>query len=324
MIKNIIIFGTGKASYIHFLKYQLLGYTNIYFVNNNSDNRYNLNNIFPSLTSAMKENNVSNADTVIDICTPKSAFTKVIEECEKFGFKNIIVEKPFVVNNDYFANKSDLKILMIKNYDYSLLTNYAKNYISKNKLKITDIYTNFSKNRIDDSFSHRGMINENDIPTVFEVEMPHQIYLANYFKEMPKKEFIIVKALDMKKDNISLKKHGYGYISYKNRNIRVCHESDLTSNILQKTMSIVCNKNTVINISYCLYDKNIKMINKGIVEIISNGEINIKEFSEDDNVLLCLKEYINIFNNNLYTKKHQEDIIDFSKELTFYLNIIGN
>lgn len=37
MIKNIIIFGTGKASYIHFLKYQLLGYTNIFFVNSNFD-----------------------------------------------------------------------------------------------------------------------------------------------------------------------------------------------------------------------------------------------------------------------------------------------
>jgi len=324
MIKNIIIFGTGKASYIHFLKYQLLGYTNIFFVNSNSDNRYNLNNIFPSLSSLTKEKEFSNEDTLIDICTPKSIFIKVIEECEELGFKNIIVEKPFVVSNDYFNNKSDLKILMIKNYNYSLITNYAKDYIIKNKLKITDIYTNFSKNRIDDSFSNRGMLNKNDIPTVFEIEMPHQIYLANYLREMKRKEYKIVKAFDMRNDNISLKNHGYGFISYKSKDIKVCHESDLTSNTLQKTISIICNKNTIINISYCLYDRNIQMINKGIVEIISNNKKLTKEFIEDDNVLLCLKEYINIFNKNLYSKKYQQDILDFSNELTFYLNVIGS
>lgn len=39
-MKNIIIVGTGKAAYLHYIKYKKLGYENICFLDNKITNTY--------------------------------------------------------------------------------------------------------------------------------------------------------------------------------------------------------------------------------------------------------------------------------------------
>lgn len=81
----------------------------------------------------------------------------------------------------------------------------------KNNFNIKLIYTNFSKNRINDSINRRGMSKKNT--QNFEIEIPHQIYLADYILgENNKKEIIFKEQKDFMIDNICIEKHGYGKI----------------------------------------------------------------------------------------------------------------
>ena len=179
MKKLIIIIGTGKAAYLHYLKYRKMHIKNIFFVNPIKTSKYIKKElIYESIDNVLSK--INKAFVIVDICTPKSLFVNIVNEIITKGIKNIIVEKPFVVNQNYFKDKKNINILMIENYIFSSITILIKKIIKSNKLKILKIYTNFSKNRIKDSISGRGMINLNDIPTSFEIEIPHQIYLANF------------------------------------------------------------------------------------------------------------------------------------------------
>ncbi len=138
-----------------------------------------------SIEEIIRKYKVKTNETIIDICTPCSQFKYLIDAFIEANFSTFIIEKPFVVEKDYFNDKQNIKCIMMENYKNSVITNKLISILENDKSKIKRMKIEFSKNRIKDSFSKRGM-SYGEVPTNFEVEMPHEIYLANHL--IPKGE----------------------------------------------------------------------------------------------------------------------------------------
>ena len=322
MVKNIIIVGTGKAARLHYQTYKKIGNFNILFLDIKRSSRFVFSDkIYLDIDILLKENDIDFDNTITDICTPCSEFSSIIQKLIELGEKNFIVEKPFVVVDNYFKDKMDINFLMIQNYKYSKITKYIKKYINSNNLKNTNIYINFSKNRIKESMKFRGISDEKNIPTCFEIEMPHEIYLANYFLNIKDKKYLRILVGDMKYKSLILPKHGFGYINYSNKNFskNVVLESNLMNKSNDRYVKIECSDGTKINASYLTYDSNFTRLTKGKIEIIKKNKYINKIIKFDDNMYSCLKEYLYIINNKIDNTVFKKEILDFSKEMSFYL-----
>lgn len=76
-----------------------------------------------------------------------------------------------MASKDFLNQYPNLHILMVQNYLYSNIISEIKKKIEENNFNIKLIYTNFSKNRINDSINRRGMSKKNT--QNFEIEIPH-------------------------------------------------------------------------------------------------------------------------------------------------------
>ena len=315
-MKDIIIVGTSKAGFLHFKSYNNLSNVGKIFLADVKENVTNKNikvkKIYRSIKDILLENNLNNKNVVVDICTPKEEFYNIINQCISLGINNIIVEKPFIPYKNFFEQNSELNILMVQNYLYSQITNEIKEKIRQNKFNIKMIYTNFSKNRINESLNRRGM-SKNDTQN-FEIEIPHQIYLVDYILgESSKKEIIFKEQKDFIFNNICIEKHGYGKLILEYDDKIVIHESDLVTNNTIKEITIVCDGGILIKGQFILYDKDLNKIKNGKVVIEKYQNIIYeKEFKEDDNMYYCLKEYYEDFNNTDILGKYRDRILKFS------------
>ena len=160
-MKDIIIVGTSKAAFLHFKSYNKLSNVGKIFFTDIKENASNKNiktkKIYKSIIDTLSQNNLNSNNIIVDICTPKEEFYNIINQCISLGINNIIVEKPFMASKDFFNQYPNLHILMVQNYLYSNIISEIKKKIEENNFNIKLIYTNFSKNRINDSINRRGM-----------------------------------------------------------------------------------------------------------------------------------------------------------------------
>lgn len=316
-MKDIIIVGTSKAGYLHTNAYNKISNKGeIYYVDiNGKINNPNIKakKAYCSIKEAIINEKIDVKNVIVDICIPKEEFYNVIEQCIRLNINNIIVEKPFIATNEFFSKYDELNIIMIQNYLYSKITNEIKKIINDNNYNIKSIYTNFSKNRIEESISRRGMSNK--ITQNFEVEIPHQIYLANYLLGTNAKTQIILKEQnDLYYNNLYLEKHGYGKIILKQDEKIIIHESDLCTNNIIKQICIICEDGILINAKFVIYDKQLNKIQNGKLTITKYDNIIFeKEYEEDDNMFYCIKEYYEYFNNCKITEKYKNRILEFSE-----------
>ena len=235
------------------------------------------------------------------------------------GIKDILVEKPFVITNKELLKLKNMNIVMVENYLFSNLTRFIKEYLDKNNKKIDLIYTNFSKNRIAESLKGRGYSKE--VTNNYEIEIPHQIYLTQYFLNNPKEiQNSVTCSRDLKIGDISLENHGYGLIISKYKDVNIIYESNLTSIIVQKRIIIVTEDNYTIEGNYAIYSKKMELIKPANINIYHNGVlINSKIIKEDDNFTYFLDASYQYFNNNL-ENPNLVVIKSFSNIMNLYYN----
>ena len=321
MMENIIIVGTGKAAYLHYLKYQKLGYKNIYFLDNKITNTYiYTNNVFYNIDDIFKYD-INPSNTVVDICTPCSVFIDVINNFINKGIKNFIVEKPFVVPNNYFDDKQDIRFIMMENYRHSLITRDIMQIVSDLELDVKKIRIEFSKDRVKDSMSKRGISNS-DIPTSFEIEMPHQIYMADHFIGEGKKEYKTIELRDMEKDGVVLPKHGYGLIEYTRNGVDIVLESNLMKGPNIRTVEVEFTGGKITG-NYLNYDVLFNRESTGSLEIVINDIVRKIEYNQDDNMYYALQEYLHDLDNGLNIEEHKQEILNFSDSLSYVIQNEG-
>ncbi|MDO5556995.1 MAG: hypothetical protein Q4G05_01950 [Clostridia bacterium] len=318
-MKDIIIMGTGKAALLHYNSYKKNKVEGeIFFVDiKNEGKKIHIKNIYTSIKECITLNNLKSNNLIIDICTPKSEFFKILDICKQLGIVDVLVEKPFVIDEQIINKYENLNIVMVENYLYSKISIFMKKYINDNKKEIDLIYTNFSKNRVMDSFNGRGCVKE--VPLNFEIEMPHQVYLAQYFLDNPREVINNIScSRDMIFDNKILKNHGFGLIISKYKDISIIHESDLTSNITQKKIIICTKDNFVIEGNYAIYSNDLRILKPANVKIYNKGKLIYSEIMvKDDNFTYFIKEVYSFFNG----KSNNPNIVDiktFSKLMKIY------
>lgn len=322
-MKDIIIVGTGKAGFIHYNSYKKFPKIGqIYFVD--IEGKIKNDNIigdkaYLTLESVIKDNNLKVNNIIVDICTPKSVFMKIIEECKKLDITNIIVEKPFIVNEDFFEKNKKLNIAMVHNYFYSKITKGIKDILKAKNLQPVIVYTNFSKNRTEESFDGRGMYKK--VTRNTEHDIPHQVYITQFLLENKKKtKLLLEEEKDMVKGDVRLKKHGYSKIFSKKEDVYVIHESDFSTNTKIREVIVVCKNDIVIRGEFLFYDKNLNKLEDGRVEIFENNKIvESKNIEFDDNMYECLLEIYNYMNADEKSNKYIEEIKEFSNEMNIYL-----
>ena len=317
-MKDIIIIGTGKAALLHSNSYKKIeNKGRLFFVDINKRNRYNFKDtIYSSILECIKANDLGVNNLIVDICTPKSEFLKIINECDNLGIKDILVEKPFVIDNKLKKKLSHLNIVMVENYLYSKLTKAIKDYIDINKKDIRLIYTNFSKNRVDESLSNRGF---NDIVTLnYEIEMPHQVYLTQYFLNNKRINNSITCSRDLHINDRVLQNHAYGLIVSKAGNVDIIYESNLASIITQKRIIITTKDNYTIEGNYAIYSDTLELLKPANMSIYYKGElISLETIDVDDNFHYFIDHAYKYF-NNIESNPNIVDISSFSKLMTLY------
>lgn len=314
-MKDIIIVGTGKAALLHYRSYlKIKDRGKIYFVDIINKSKYIEDIIiYHSIKECIEENKLKVNNLIVDICTPKSEFYNVLDICKKLGINDVLVEKPYIYNKKY----DSLNLVMVENYLYSKVTQYIKNYIESKHKKINMIYTNFSKNRIIDSSMGRGF--NNKVTLNYEIEIPHQLYITNYFLDNYSNcNNLITCSRDMRVGDMHLKNHGYGLIMSKIKDVDVIYESNLTSAIVQKRIIICTDDNYSIEGNYAIYTKSLKLLMKPNVTIYKNGKKEkTKVFNKDDNFTYFITDAYAYFNNKK-EMEHKVPIESFSNELSLY------
>lgn len=314
-MKKVVIFGTGKAAKLHYLSYKkFLSPKLLFFVDPFHKTNYDNIKVYSTLKEFLDSNNYSPNDVIVDICTPCSVFRSIIEDCKSNGLINIIVEKPFVTSQQELENKfSGLNICMIQNYLYSNITREIKKIIDDNNLSIKTLDMDFSKNRVIDSFNNRGMF-KNYTTSVFEVEFPHELYIADYLLNL-NRDFKIVSlnVKDMIKDGKVLKNHGYGQIIGKKNGKNVILKSNLMYFKTIKSINIEFEDGKHLEANYIIYDKDLNVLHNGNICLEDKNHIIYqKEFPNDDNMLECIKDFYYCFSLNKYSCKYKSRIVTFS------------
>lgn len=322
-MKDVIIVGTGKAGFLHYFSYKKFkNMGRIFFVDITQEIKNEnipTKEVYATIHDAIIKNDLKIDNIIIDICTPKSVFLDIIEQCKKLKISNIIVEKPFIVNEEFFKENDSLNIVMVHNYAYSKITKGIKEIIEKENLKPQVVYTNFSKNRLSESFKGRGMYKS--VTRNIELDIPHQVYITQCILGNKNTELLALDEKSIRQGDVVLEKHGYGKIITKKDDILIIHESDLTTNTTVREVMVVCDNNVIVLGEYFIYDKDLNKLKSGSIKIFKNSEI-VKEisFDIDDNMYECLLEIYNYFNNNIVEEKYKNQIKDFSKEMSIYMN----
>lgn len=322
-MKDIIIVGTGKAGFLHYYSYKKFKQIGkIYFVDIDGkikNENIEKNKAYLNLEDVIKEEKLDVKNTIVDICTPKSVFIDIIMECKRLNLKDILVEKPFIVNESFLAENRDLNIAMVHNYEYSKIVRKMKNILEQKELKPIIIYTNFSKNRTEESFNGRGMYKK--VTRNVEHDIPHQVYISQFLLNDPKDTYLLLEEeKSMVKGKETLEKHGYSKIFTKKNGVYVIHESDFATNTKIREVIVVCDNNMVVRGEFLFYDKDLNKLKDGNVSIIDNNKIIYSEdIDYDDNMYECLLEIYQYFNTNVVSEKYREEIKNFSKEMNLYL-----
>ncbi len=322
-MKDVIIVGTGKAGFLHYFSYKKFKNIGKLFFVDISEKMKNENidvqKVYPTINDAIINNNLDISNIIVDICTPKSVFLDIINQCKELGIKDIIVEKPFIVKEEFFKENEELNIVMVHNYVYSKITIGIKEIIEKENLTPKMVYTNFSKNRLSESFKGRGMYKS--VTRNIELDIPHQVYITQYILGNRPTKLLALDEKSIKQGDVVLEKHGYGKIITKKDDILVIHESDLTTNTTVREVTVVCDNDTIVQGEYFIYDKDLNKLKSGTIKIYKNSDV-IKEINidVDDNMYECLLEFYNYFNGISVGVDYKEQIKEFSKEMSIYMD----
>ena len=188
-----------------------------------------------------------------------------------------------------------MNIIVVKNYTYSQASIKANEFIEKKHLIIESIISDFSKNRRDESYQMRAFETQKDNLSIWEVEVPHLIYLNNYFGEKPQ-EILEVKSNDMVFVDKRLKNLGSGKLVYKTKNNITCSVySNLESEATIRKIDIICNRGYSLHIVYPpIPNSNEELLSS--LEIKGDGRLIDKYyFHDDNNIYNMLLDYLKIF-----------------------------
>lgn len=133
---------------------------------------------------SMLASGVSPDEIIVDICTPTASHCETMLLGYKMGVRRFIVEKPAASSEHEWNSlistfdNTYTRIYTIHNYLYSRAFSALLQYQKRSNLKPVEFVLVFNKDRRKDSANGRGMALGGNLPTVFQIEVPHALSLG--------------------------------------------------------------------------------------------------------------------------------------------------
>lgn len=191
---DIVIVGAGKAGSLHYRAYSHLARSGrlrrdrIQFVDPNERAGPDLAELL--LHDGVTERVVADrqqlrptepGSTIVDLCLPSRVIAHALLDWWRAGYRRFLIEKPFMVPPELEHEVREVlatsQAVLVRNYLHSKVHATVRRLITLYDLDPVLCVTNFSKDRRTDNLRGRGASGAAS-PTVFEVEIPHQLYIG--------------------------------------------------------------------------------------------------------------------------------------------------
>ncbi|AJR05308.1 hypothetical protein H744_1c0283 [Photobacterium gaetbulicola Gung47] len=205
---------------------------------------------------------------------------------------------------------------MMKNYLHSKVHHTVKDIINKFSLDPLVSVTNFSKDRRFDSSSGRAFSNSRT-PSVFEIEIPHQIYLSeDLFGDTD--NFLLVKSEDMLVGHEKIPNHGVGVVVGKHEcgSISINY-SNLQYHRVTRSLDIIFKDQFYLHAIYAPICDELSDVKAGVILSKASNVLEKHLFvGGDDNMLEMLKfAYLSQVHDDIYAFSTGADVIYSSDKM---------
>lgn len=226
--------------------------------------------------------------TIIDLCLPSRLLARGLREWAARGFRKFVVEKPLLVSpedQDVFELVRSRSVILVQNYLHSKVHKCICRLIADHDLRPLMILTNFSKDRRQDSARGRAFA-DGIVPSVFEIEMPHQLYIGNHLGG-PMTGIYHLDARDMVIGDRVLSNHGEGVVVGSNADGNLfVHYSSLAADRVVRSIDIFFRDDYCLHGIYAPICENLNDLKAGV--ILRKGKATLAQHvfvSGDDNML---------------------------------------
>ncbi|MER7708137.1 hypothetical protein ABTX81_35265 [Kitasatospora sp. NPDC097605] len=301
---DIVIVGAGKAGSLHYRAYSRLARSGrldlarIQFVDRTGRPGAELDRLLRADGSAApiaRERALlaptAPASTIVDLCLPSRSLAPALIEWWQAGYRRFVVEKPFLVAPELRAEVgrvlADSRVVLVRNYLHSKVHRTVRELVEQYELDPSLCVTNFSKDRRADNLRGRGASGTTS-PTVFEVELPHQLYIgADLLGEPVSVEH--AEDLDPMGGGEQPMRLGEGVVVGRAAGgAAFVHYSDLQHPTTVRTLDLLCRERLSVHATYAPICEELTDIKAGV--FLCRGETVLAKslFTVDDNMLAMI------------------------------------
>lgn len=226
--------------------------------------------------------------TIVDLCLPSRSLAPALLDWWRAGYRKFLIEKPFLVAPELASEVrqalASSQAVLVRNYIHSGVHASVRELVELYDLAPVLCVTNFSKDRRADTLRGRGASHFGS-PTVFEVEMPHQLYIGTDLLG-DVRSLDHVEDLDAMRGQGEQLRLGEGVlVGRADSGASFIHYSNLRHTTVVRSLDLFCRGQLSIHASYAPVCETLTDIKAGA--ILSRGDTVLakKLFTEDDNML---------------------------------------
>ncbi|MFE9775785.1 hypothetical protein ACFYOV_29835 [Streptomyces sp. NPDC005931] len=227
--------------------------------------------------------------TIVDLCLPSRTLAASLLEWWRAGYRKFVIEKPFTVPpelvDDVRRVLATSQAVLVRNYLHSQVHGAVRELIDLYDLDPVLCVTNFSKDRRADNLRGRGASGA-DSPTVFEVEMPHQLYIGtDLLGEPAGVEYAEDRDPTTARDGTPLRLGEGVLVGRAARGAAFVHYSNLHHPTIVRSLDLFSRGGLSIHATYAPICEELSDIKAGVMLCRGSTLIGKKLFTSDDNML---------------------------------------
>ncbi|MEU0600381.1 hypothetical protein ABZ484_19375 [Streptomyces sp. NPDC006393] len=322
---DVIVVGAGKAGSLHYRAYSRLARAGrldparIQFVDHAGRAGRELAALLAA--DALPERVVQSRaqvagtppeSTIVDLCLPSRDLAPALVEWWRAGYRKFVVEKPFLVPPDLAGEVGRVlassSAVLVRNYLHSRVHRTVRELVARYDLAPLLCVTNFSKDRRADSRRRRGASGSGS-PTVFEVEIPHQLYIgADLIGEVRSLDHVDETALAG--DDGERLRLGEGVLLGRAASgASFIHYSNLRHPTIVRSLDLFCRDQLSVHATYTPICEEFADIKAGV--ILSRGDTVLAKhlFTEDDNMLAMISHAFETLSGTTGGRVDLEDVL---------------
>jgi hypothetical protein len=257
--------------------------------------------------------------TIVDLCLPSRSLAAVLVEWWRAGYRKFVVEKPFTIPPESADAVREVlagsQVVLVRNYLHSRVHETVREFMALFALEPVLCLTNFSKDRRADNLRRRGA-SPTASPTVFEVEMPHQLYIGADLLG-PTQSVRHVEDRDTTTAQGEVLRLGEGLIVGRaERGASFVHYSNLHHPTIVRSLDLICRGALSVHAAYAPICEELSDIKAGVMLCRGSTVLSKKLFTHDDNMLGMISSAFTTLSTGIGGKADFEEVLRASAIIT--------